>query len=176
VTSPGSCYAELVLRWLPLGIVLLVLTELYLLLALGRLIGLGPTVALTVLTALLGAAMARWEGLRVWREWMLTLQQGRPPARGLFEGVLVLVGGALLILPGVLTDFAGLLLLFPLTRRAIARPLERVVSGQVIHTSVRFIGTPPPGAPSMQRRHGPHDVVDTTGETLHDHKGELPGR
>ncbi len=164
------------LRWLPLGLVLLALAELYLLLALGRLIGLGPTVALTVATAVLGGAMARWEGLRVWKEWVLTLQEGRSPARGLFEGVLVLIGGALLILPGVLTDLVGLLLLFPPTRRALARPLHRAVDAQVTHRSVHFIGTPPPGTPSMHRGRGPYDVVDTTGEALHDHKGELPGR
>lgn len=161
------------LRWLPVVMIVVPLVELYLLLTLGRLIGLGPTVAIVVLTGVLGSAMARLEGLRVWKEWLLALRELRSPAQGILEGVLILLGGALLITPGVLTDLGGLLLLLPPTRRALVRPLRRAVEAHIAQTSVRIVGGQR-GARS--HRPSPDGVVDTTGESLGEHDGHLPGR
>lgn len=106
-------------------------TELYLLLQLGRWIGAGPTVAWVLGSALLGTILARTEGLRVWRAWQRALLERRIPEEGIVSGVLVLIGSLLLIVPGVITDLAGLLLIFPPTRRLVAARIRRRVEGKI---------------------------------------------
>lgn len=151
------------LRWLPLLIVAVPLAELYLLVVLGRRFGLGPIIALVVLTALFGSAVARYEGLRVWKQWLTSLRELRSPAEPLLESVLILLGGVLLLLPGILTDICGLLLLFPLTRRLFVRPLRRAVEAHIAHRAVYV----------LRAKHGPSHpsssqpgVLDTTGESV----------
>ena len=101
------------------------LVELWLLLQIGEQIGFWPTVGMAAGTAVLGAALAKHEGRRVLAGWREAMAAGRAPEEGITSGVLVLVGAALLIAPGVLTDVVGLLLLFPPTRRPIARAVRR---------------------------------------------------
>ena len=111
-------------RLLFLLFALVLLAEFYLLLLLGRLVGFWPTVALVIGTAVLGASLAKREGLRVFSEYRTTISQGRMPEEGLLEAVLILLGGLLLIVPGVLTDLMGLCLLFPPTRRFVAQKVR----------------------------------------------------
>jgi UPF0716 protein FxsA len=99
---------------------LVLLVDLWILAAIGGVIGFWPTVALVIVTAFLGAALAKWEGRRVLGSWRDALAQGRAPDEGITSGLLVLLGAALLITPGILTDLLGLSLLFPPTRRRIA--------------------------------------------------------
>lgn len=96
------------------------LVELYLLLLVDDLIGFWPTVALVFATGVTGATLARFEGLRVLSQWRKALFRGKVPEDGVLSGLLVLVGGVLLVTPGVLTDVVGLLLLIPPTRRIVA--------------------------------------------------------
>ena len=70
-----------------------------------------------LLSAILGSALAKQEGLRVLREYQATVASGQVPREGVLGPLLIWVGGVLLVLPGVLTDVAGLLLLVPFTRR-----------------------------------------------------------
>ncbi|RMF81186.1 MAG: FxsA family protein [Nitrospirae bacterium] len=97
------------------------LVELYLLIRVGRVIGAGWTVALVVLTAVVGAALAKAEGLRTLAAIQSALVAGRMPTEELVEGAMILVAGVVLLTPGFLTDAAGLLILFPPTRRPIRR-------------------------------------------------------
>lgn len=97
------------------------LLELYLLLLLGEHVGFWPTVALVLVTGVLGAALGKREGLRVWRSWTEALARARMPEEGILGGVLVLIGGVLLVTPGVLTDVTGVALLVPPTRRLVAK-------------------------------------------------------
>jgi UPF0716 protein FxsA len=92
------------------------LLELALLLWIGRWMGLLPTVALVVATGIAGAALARSQGLRLLYRIQAELAAGSMPARELLDGVLILVAGATLLTPGLLTDVFGLLLLVPGTR------------------------------------------------------------
>lgn len=114
--------------------------ELYLLLTLGGAIGAGPTVALILITGVVGATLARREGAGVLLALQQDLAKGLPPATRLVEGALVFAGALLLLTPGVLTDAAGLALLLPPVRRAVAPALLRQVSswGAQHQTSVRF--------------------------------------
>lgn len=115
------------------------LVELYLLLWVGRLVGFWPTVALVLCTGLLGAALAKLEGIRVLTRWQTSLAEGRVPEEGVLDGVLVFIGGLFLITPGVLTDAFGLLMLVPPTRRLFARfiraRIERGVRAGRVHVA-----------------------------------------
>ena len=94
--------------------------ELYLLMSLGAIIGPLNTVLLILVTGVIGAGLAKREGFSVLLSLQTELQQGLPPAERLMEGALIVVGGILLITPGVLTDAIGFSLILPLTRRRIA--------------------------------------------------------
>jgi UPF0716 protein FxsA len=97
------------------------LLELALLIQVGRWIGVVPTVALVAATGLLGLYLVRREGVRTLARIQLDLAQGRLPHRALLDGACILVGGAFMMTPGVVTDALALALLFAPTRRAIQR-------------------------------------------------------
>ncbi|MCU0304052.1 MAG: FxsA family protein [Thermoanaerobaculales bacterium] len=99
------------------------LVELALLVQLGRVIGLAPTVAIVLLTGITGAALARWQGLATLRRVQAELAEGRMPAGALVDGLLILVAGAMLLTPGLITDAAGFVLLIPPSRAALRRAL-----------------------------------------------------
>jgi UPF0716 protein FxsA len=101
------------------------IAELYVILKVGDLIGILPTVALLVADSLLGSWLMRSQGRVVWRRFQETMQAGRVPHREVFDGVLVIFGGAFLITPGFLTDIIGVLLLLPPTRALFRRWLVR---------------------------------------------------
>lgn len=96
------------------------LAEMALLIWVGQYIGILMTVGLVMLTAAVGAAMARAQGMYVWYRVVRTLKRGEVPADELLEGVLILVAGVVFLTPGFLTDAAGLALLIPGLRRWVA--------------------------------------------------------
>jgi UPF0716 protein FxsA len=140
------------------------LLELYLLLFIGSVIGFWPTVAIVLVTGVLGAWLAKSEGLRVLRKWQAAIAEGRVPEEGVLGGLLVLVGGVLLVTPGVLTDVAGLLLLFPPTRRLVAAQLKKSVEKKIrsgaIHVVTMRVGDPIDGRPVAG------SVIDVEGEEV----------
>ena len=93
------------------------LLERYLLIRVGDVIGVWPTVALVVFTGALGAFLTRLEGLRVLRRVQTELQHGRAPTADLLDGLLVVIAGAVLLTPGLITDAVGFFLLVPPGRR-----------------------------------------------------------
>jgi UPF0716 protein FxsA len=112
------------------------LVELYILIKIGSHVGGLNTILLVVVTAMLGAWLARLQGLRTLQQIQVSLSQGQIPAEELIDGVLILIGGILLVTPGVLTDLFALVLLFPITRTYFKRWLRRrfdrmVASGDV---------------------------------------------
>lgn len=104
--------------------VLLPLAELVILIQVGRAIGLLWTLALVIATGFLGATLARRQGLQAWRAIQAELNQGRMPGGTLVDGLLILIGGIVLLTPGILTDLAGFGLLLPTTRNALKRALR----------------------------------------------------
>jgi UPF0716 protein FxsA len=113
------------------------LLELYILIKIGGALGAFQTVALVVLTALLGVVLVRFEGLRTLQQIRQSLAQGIVPAEEMVDGVLIFVGGILLITPGVLTDLFALVLLVPFTRTIFKRWLRRRFDRMVAAGNVR---------------------------------------
>lgn len=138
------------------------LLDLWLLLAIGDVIGFWPTLGLVLLTGFAGATLARVEGLRVLGAWRAALAAGRLPEEGVLSGVLVLVGAVLLVTPGVITDVAGLALLVPASRRLAARALRAWLARQIRSGRVRVVSgaRAAPGRPPASR-----EVVDVTPRT-----------
>lgn len=87
--------------------------------------------------------MARAEGLRVLFQFQQELAQGRLPGQAMLDGASVLVGGAFLLTPGVLTDLLGFSLLFPLSRRWIQRRLKERLERQIADGSIRVVAMEP---------------------------------
>lgn len=114
------------------------LLELAILLRIGQWIGLMPTVALVVTTGVAGAALARQQGIRAFLAVQRELASGRLPARPLLDGLAILVGGALLLTPGVLTDLVGFALLLPLPRRWLRRLARGALERRIREGTVRF--------------------------------------
>lgn len=112
------------LRLLTLFIVLPIV-ELAILIQVGQAIGVWWTLAIVVATGFVGASLARRQGLRAWLAIQTELQQGRAPAGALVDGLLILIGGIVLLTPGILTDLFGFALLVPATRSAFKRTLRR---------------------------------------------------
>ncbi|AUG54681.1 FxsA family protein [Thalassospira marina] len=90
----------------------------------GELIGLWPTIAIVILTAILGTSIMRVQGLQTLARAQQELDRGEMPLGPLFDGVCILIAGILLLTPGFVTDTMGFLLLIP--------PLRRVIGAGVI--------------------------------------------
>lgn len=95
--------------------------ELALLVQVDKLIGFWPTIGVIVFTGLLGGYLAKREGLSAWQRFNRRMNEGGLPGKELLDGVIILVAGALLITPGVITDFIGFLGLLPPTRAVIRK-------------------------------------------------------
>ena len=119
------------------------LVELWLLLQVGERVGAGPTIALVIGTGIVGANLARREGMRTIEKINAAMAKGQMPHEALLDGLAIFLGGTLLLTPGILTDVLGFSLLFPLTRPL----LLAMVSGwmkkkmQSGHASVSFYQT-----------------------------------
>ena len=101
------------------------LIELSLLIELGRQIGLGSTIAIVIVTGVVGAYLAKYEGFKVVSGIRQELATGKIPAEGLIDGVIILAGGLLLLTPGLLTDTIGFLALIPISRNYLKQYLKR---------------------------------------------------
>jgi UPF0716 protein FxsA len=111
--------------------------ELILLIEIGQVIGTLPTIGLIVFTGILGAFLARRQGVQVLSRIRRQMQSGQLPADPIFDGAIILVAGALLMTPGILTDTLGFLCLIPATRRVLKKAIwsrvQRMIqNGQII--------------------------------------------
>lgn len=130
--------------WLLLLFVGVPLVELALLIQIGQRIGTLATLALIVFTGLLGAYLARRQGLAVARQVRAEMADGRIPAGPVVDGVLILVAAAVLMTPGVLTDLFGFFCLVPACRGwlkgHLRKRLERAVRRGDLGVSVDLGG------------------------------------
>jgi UPF0716 protein FxsA len=114
--------------WLIVLIFIVVpLAELYVIIQVGGVIGLIPTLVLLLADALLGSMLLRHQGRSAWIQFNRALAENRLPHKEVFDGILVILGGALLITPGFITDIFGFVLLIPPTRAIVRGITSRIV-------------------------------------------------
>lgn len=121
------------MRWLLVvaAFVVVPLAELWAILAVGDAIGVLPTILILLADSILGGLLLRAQGRGAWGRFVEALHTGRVPSRELADGLLIVVGGALLLTPGFLTDLLGLALLLPPTRALARRGLDRTIAGRL---------------------------------------------
>jgi UPF0716 protein FxsA len=139
--------------------------ELYVIIKVGELIGVLPTLALLLADALLGSLLLRHQGRGAWRRFNQALAERRFPGKEVADGALIVIGGTLLLAPGFLTDIVGLFLLIPPTRAISRGLLRRFAIGRFMVVGMPGDGGagrrgPGPGAASR-----PYDV-DATAEEV----------
>lgn len=112
------------------------IAEVWLLTTVGSAIGIGPTLGILVVEAIVGAWLMRREGTRAWTALQSAVSQGRMPTGHLADAALVLAGGILLMLPGFFTDIIGVLFLLPITRPLVRRFLGFVLAKQAAKSGI----------------------------------------
>ena len=136
------------MRFLLLTFIAIPIIEMVVLIKVGGLIGVFPTVALVVLTAMAGVWLLKREGSSTLTRLQEKLAQGELPGKELLEGVMLIIGGALLLTPGFVTDAIGFVCLIPWLRQPLAtwllnhtRVLEGAMSIRSVHSGTVFKGT-----------------------------------
>jgi UPF0716 protein FxsA len=112
--------------------------ELFVVIKVADTIGLLWTILLLIASWPLGSWALRSQGRAVWRRMAAAISAGRVPGKEVLDGVLVLLGGLLLMIPGFISDAFGLLLLTPLTRIPLRRLLARHSRSPLVAQTVRF--------------------------------------
>ncbi|UVI31895.1 FxsA family protein [Paenibacillus spongiae] len=104
------------LKWIIAAIIIIPAVEMWGIIQMGHLVGGWMTFFLILATGFAGAQFARLEGRKAFIEVQRQMQTGQPPGHAMLNGLCVLIGGLLLLLPGFFSDIVGITLLFPLTR------------------------------------------------------------
>ena len=113
------------------------IAELYLIIQIGQEIGALPTVLILIADSILGSLLMRSQGRAAWRRFNEATGAGRVPAREVFDGALIIFGGALLLTPGFLTDLLGVLLLLPPTRAVVRGLLVRNFATRMVASATQ---------------------------------------
>ncbi|MFQ5423321.1 MAG: FxsA family protein [Phycisphaerae bacterium] len=149
--------------------ILVPFVELVILLRVGAILHVGPTIGIIVATGLIGATLARRQGLRTVTRINAELTAGRMPASELADGALILLAGALLVTPGFLTDAFGLALLVPACRSRIRRTLVRYFKTKIVISGPGTMdGDAPSGPESPPFETGARPVRYVRNEALDD--------
>jgi len=148
-----------------LAMTIIPLIELLVLIPLGQQIGVWPTIAIVVVTGMIGAFLGKRQGITAWRRIQEDLASGQIPGDSLLDGLLILIACTLLITPGVLTDVFGLGLLTPVFRRVVRRVLRGRFTKMLQKPSLTVIdvaayGSRATGNPA--RPTGSPEVIDIT--------------
>jgi UPF0716 protein FxsA len=153
---------------IPILLILLPVIEIAVFIYVGQAIGVWKVLALVLLSAVLGAVLLRYQSLSVIKKINRDIKQGRTPEVGLIDGVLIVVGAILLIIPGFVTDVVGLLLMIPLVRSA----MRHFVRSRITMTTFRTGGGPGRGYRRHDRRED--GVVDLSPEDFERRDGRDP--
>ena len=114
------------------------LVELAILIYLGTLIGALNTILIVVITGLLGAFLARRQGLATLSRIRSSIERGVLPSGDLFQAALILIGGLLLITPGLITDLVGFAMLIPQTRNIVIKWLRNLIQRKIERKEVHY--------------------------------------
>ncbi|MEO2268676.1 FxsA family protein [Pseudoalteromonas pernae] len=107
-------------RALFLLFIIVPIIEIALLIQVSEVIGGFATIALIIITAIIGAKLVKQQGVSAMRDAQLQMAQGQMPAEQMFTGICVIIAGVLLLTPGIVTDVFGFLLLTPAVRKRMS--------------------------------------------------------
>jgi UPF0716 protein FxsA len=116
--------------------------ELCIFMMLGNRIGIPTTLAIIVITAILGAYLTKSQGLKALRNYQTAVSSGKLPHEEVMDGLMILIAGAVLLTPGFLTDAIGFALLIP-TVRDIVRAIVKTKMKEKIKVAGDAMGAPP---------------------------------
>jgi len=125
------------------------LIELALLVKLGQMTSVAMTIGIVILTGIIGAYLARREGIKAWRRLEKSMREGVSPADELIDALLILIAGAVLITPGLLTDLFGFGLLIPPVRKWARNRLSRYFRNRIVIS-----------IPNARQQQYDYDIID----------------
>lgn len=108
------------------------LVEIYVLIQVGKVIGVGWTIVALIADSFLGGWLIKREGGRAFRQLGVALSEGRMPSREIADGILILLGGILMLSPGFVLDVFGLVLVLPFTRPVARGAMTRFVEARLV--------------------------------------------
>ncbi|WBW98177.1 FxsA family protein [Oceanirhabdus sp. W0125-5] len=124
---------------LVLALTIVPILELYILFKLAGAINWGPTILLVICTGVAGAYLAKQQGREILNKIQMELSRGNMPGDSLLNGLCVLIGGVLLLTPGILTDITGFLLIIPISRIMFIKFLKSKFKGMINTGNARFV-------------------------------------
>jgi len=111
--------------------VIIPVTELYILIEVGKKIGSLTTIGVIILTGIIGAYLVKSQGFMILRKIQNDLNEGIMPGDSLIQGAIILAGGILLLTPGFVTDILGFILLMPVSRNILKKYLLKWLKGKI---------------------------------------------
>ena len=111
--------------------VIVPVTELYILIEVGKKIGSLTTIGIIILTGIIGAYLVKSQGFMILRKIQNDLNEGIMPGDSLIQGAIILAGGILLLTPGFITDILGFIFLIPVSRNIVKKYLLKWLKGKI---------------------------------------------
>ena len=153
--------------WLFFLFVAVPIIEIGIFIQVGGFLGLWPTLAIVVLTALIGTALMRAQGMAALQKLQTSIERGGNPADPIANGAFILIAGLLLLTPGFFTDTLGLLLLVPPVRQSLIRAVvAQLKSRATVYASTGF---------DSQTQYASDTVLDGDFEVVEDNVNGKPG-
>jgi len=111
--------------------VIVPVTELYILIEVGKKIGSLTTIGIIILTGIIGAYLVKGQGFMILKKIQNDLNKGIMPGDSLIQGAIILAGGIFLLTPGFVTDIIGFIFLIPVSRRVVKKYLLKWLKGKI---------------------------------------------
>lgn len=127
------------MKYFLMFIIAMPVVEIIVLLLSGNLIGFWPTLFLIVATGLIGAYLAKRQGMETWKKAQEQIRYGMMPANEIIDGICIFIGAALLLSPGLISDIMGLIPVFPPTRNLLKPIVIRFIMNRMNKGKVTVI-------------------------------------
>ncbi|MFJ7511311.1 FxsA family protein [Peribacillus simplex] len=127
------------MKYFLMFIIAMPVVEIIVLLLSGNLIGFWPTLFLIVATGLIGAYLAKRQGMETWKKAQEQIRYGMMPGNEIIDGICSFIGAALLLSPGLISDIMGLILVFPPTRNLLKPIVIRFIMNRMNKGKVTII-------------------------------------
>ncbi|MBT2648218.1 FxsA family protein [Peribacillus sp. RS7] len=127
------------MKYFLLFIIAMPVVEIIVLLLSGNMIGFWPTLFLIVATGLIGAYLAKRQGMETWKKAQEQIRYGMMPGNEIIDGICIFIGAALLLSPGLISDIMGLILVFPPTRNLLKPIVIRFIMNRMNKGKVTII-------------------------------------